>query len=337
MKSKTTIYDISKSLNLAPSTISKVINGKGKVSTKTRKMVLNYIEEIGYVPNNSARMLKSNRSYTIGVIFSEELSIGLEHPFFSSILQHFKSYVEDFGYELSFIVSKLGKHTLSYYEWCVNKKVDGVYIVVSDYKDKGLLELIEKNIPIVSTDLFIDGFKTIVSDNEQGIYLSLDHLTKNTLELGMIHGPLHSKAFKERYDAFYSYAKLHDLKIKEEYVIESESFGFTSGYNACLKLLENNTLPKGLVVGSDEIAVGVIKCLNDHNIKMPEEMELIGFDDNFYARYVTPSLSTIRQDTTEIGNRAAKVLLEMIESNQKTTITTKIPVSIIHRETTKNY
>lgn len=336
---KLTIYDISKALNLAPSTISKVINNKGKVSPQTRKRVLDYIKEVGYVPASSARMLKSERTYQIGIVFSEELDIGLEHSFFSSILQHFKNYVEKRGYELSFIVQKLGENYLSYYEWCLNKRVDGVYIVVGDYDDKGILELASKSIPVVSTDILIEGVKTVISNNKQGITLSLDYLFNqpNITDVGMIYGPLKSKAFKERYDAFFDYFKTNNKPINHAYLIESESFGFTSGYNACLKLLKQKELPDALLVGSDEIAVGVIKCLNDHQIEIPNQIQIIGFDDIGYARYVTPSLTTIRQDRIKIGETAARNLLHMIEEKGPVPDLVEVDVELVNRETTKNY
>src|SRR5690606_31799732 len=129
---KQNIYTLAKELDVSPGTISKVLNNTGKVSEATRIRILEYIEKVGYVPTMSARMLKSKSSKTIGVIFSEELNIRLEHPFFSSILQHCKTYVENEGYELSFIVTKFGKNRLSYLSWCMNKKVDGVYIVVGN-------------------------------------------------------------------------------------------------------------------------------------------------------------------------------------------------------------
>ncbi len=337
---KLTIYDIAEALELAPSTISKVINNKGKVSKETRARVLEYIKEVGYVPASSARMLKSERTYQIGIVFSEDLQIGLEHSFFSSILQHFKNYVEARGYELSFIVQRLGDHHLSYYEWCINKRVDGVYIVVGDYNDKGILELADKDIPVVSTDILIDGVKTVISNNKQGIYLSLDYFFEKAKikKVGMIYGPLRSKAFKERYDAFYEYFKEHNLTPYEPSIIESKSFGFTSGYNACLELIKRNALAEGIIVGSDEIATGVIKCLHDHNIKIPDEVQIIGFDDVVFARYITPSLTTIRQDRVKMGELAAKNLLYMIE-NKTTNIKDRevVNVTLVERETTKVY
>ena len=90
-----------------------MLNRTGSVSQKTRERVLDYIATVGYVPASSARKLKSKRSYTLGVVFTEESNIGLEHSFFSSILQHFKTYSEQRGYELSFIVTKLGEHQMS--------------------------------------------------------------------------------------------------------------------------------------------------------------------------------------------------------------------------------
>lgn len=336
---KRTIYTIAADLGLSPGTISKVLNQTGNVSSDTRERVLKYIKEVGYVPVTSARMLKSKRSYTIGVVFSEELHIGLEHSFFSSILQHFKNYVEKEGYELSFIVSRLGKNKMSYYEWCMNKKVDGVYIVVGDYDDQGIYELASMNIPVVSTDIIIPGIHSIISDNVQGINISLDYLfnEQQVNSVGMITGPQTSKAFVERFQAYKSYFQMHDKTIDESIIVEAESFGFTSGYNAVFKLLEQTkTLPEALLVGSDDIALGVLKALQEQKIRIPEDIQIIGFDDIAFARHFTPSLTTIRQDREAIAHKAAKSLLTLINhKSEKVETLTLMPVTLVKRDTTK--
>ena len=338
---KKTIYDIAKDLNLAPSTISKVINHKGNVSDATRKRVLDYVKEVGYVPTSSARMIKSGRSYSIGVVFTEELNIGLEHAFFSSLLQHFKTYAERQGYELSFIVSQLGNHKMSYYEWCLNKKVDGVYIVVGAYDDKGILDLAKRDIPVVSNDILLDGIKTFISNNEQGINIALDFFFNEAKlkRVGMISGPLSSRAFKTRHDAFYKYFDNKGLTVNPNHIVESKSFGFTSGYKAMEQMIKNQKeLPEGIIVGSDDIAIGVLRCLYDNNIKVPEEIQLIGFDDIHSARLLTPSLSTIRQDTVKLGEAAAASLIKMIEDPTfEVPQLVELPVNLILRETTKKY
>lgn len=338
MSKKRTIYNIAKELNLAPGTISKVINNTGNVSDLTRKRVLEYIKKVGYVPNNSARMLKSKRTYTVGIVFTEESDVGLEHSFFSSILQHFKTFVEVQGYELSFIVKKLGQHELSYYEWCMNKRVDGVYIVVGNYNDQGLYELVESSIPAVSTDMLLPKLHTVISDNDQGVKLIFDYI-KDELKLkniAYISGPKSSKAFNERVDAYHKYSKEYELNQTAE-VVYAESFGFTSGYNAVFKLLENsNEKPELIMVASDDIALGVIKGLKDMKIGVPEDIQVIGFDDITFAKHFTPSLTTIRQDRKLLGETAARLLIELINNpDEDIAEIVKLPVQLVKRDSTR--
>ncbi|BCR35787.1 LacI family DNA-binding transcriptional regulator [Mariniplasma anaerobium] len=338
MNKKRTIYNIAKELDLAPGTISKVINNTGNVSDSTRKRVLAYIKKVGYVPNNSARMLKSKRTYTVGIVFTEESDVGLEHSFFSSILQHFKTFVEVQGYELSFIVKKLGQHELSYYEWCMNKRVDGVYIVVGNYDDKGLYELVESSIPAVSTDMLLPKLHTVISDNDQGVKLIFDYI-KEELKLkniAYISGPKSSKAFNERVDAYHKYTQEYQLNQTSE-VIYADSFGFTSGYNAVYKLLKKpEQKPELIMVASDDIALGVLKGLSDMHIKVPEDIQVVGFDDIAFSKHFTPSLTTIRQDRKLLGQTAARLLIELMDNpNKDVSEIVKLPVELVIRESTR--
>ncbi len=339
MTKKRTIYTIAKELNLAPGTISKVLNQTGNVSDQTRARVLAYIKEVGYVPASSARMLKSKRTYTVGVVFTEESDIGLEHSFFSSILQHFKTYLEKEGYELSFIVKKLGKHEMSYYEWCMNKRVDGVYIVVGNYSDQGLYELVNSGIPCVSTDMILPGLHTVISDNDQGIKVTLDYVKNITKKskVAMVSGPLNSKAFAERLIAFKKYAEQLKLITNESSIVYAESFGFTSGYNAVLKLMKQMTeKPEVILVASDDIALGVLKGLRDLEIKVPEDIQVIGFDDIAFAKHFTPSLTTVAQDRKQLGETAAKLLIALMENPEaEIDEVVKLPVTLIARDSTK--
>ncbi len=339
MKKKRTIYNIAKELKVSPGTVSKAINNTGNISEKTRTKILDYIKEVGYVPSSSARMLKSTKSRTIGVIFSEELDIGLEHSFFASILQHFKSYVENKGYELTFIVTKLGHNKLSYLEWCQNKKVDGVYIVVGDYHDQGIHELIKGNIPVISTDMILDGLHTVISDNDQSIYNLLNYI-KDSLKkskIGMVVGPQQSKAFELRYQAFLKYHQKLNISIKKHHIVYSEGFGFTSGYQAALSLLQyKDDLPEVLFVSSDDISLGVIKALLEHNVNIPEDIQIIGFDDIPVAKYITPALTTIAQDRKLLGLTAGEKLISLIENpNYQVPEVTYIPTKIIERNSTR--
>jgi len=335
---KKTIYTIAEHLGLAPSTVSKIINHKGNIHSHTRQRVLEYIEKVGYVPISSARRLKSKKSYTIGVVFTEEANVGLEHSFFSSILQHFKTYIEKEGYELSFIVKRIGKHHMSYLEWCKNKQIDGVYIVVGNYDDQGLIELIRSDIPCVSTDMECDGLTSVIGDNEQGIKLMLDYIkhTLNKTHVQLIAGPQSSKAFMNRRQIFKMYAREIGLSFDESNMAIAESFGFTSGYQACESLILKHTLPEVLCVSSDDLALGAIKALKDYNFSIPSDIQVIGYDDIAFAKHFTPALTTIKQDRKILGDTAAKVLIAKMEkSEEKKTEIIKIPIELIVRETTK--
>lgn len=339
MNKKRTIYTIANDLGLAPSTVSKIINQKGSIHPDTKRRVLDYIKEVGYVPTSSARRLKSKRSYTVGVVFTEEADVGLEHSFFSSILQHFKKYLESHGYELSFIVKKLGEHEMSYLEWCYNKQVDGVYIVVGNYEDQGLKDLIDSEIPCVSTDMILPGLTSVVGDNDLGMKMILNYI-KETLKkqtVGLIAGPQTSKAFVERKFAFKKYKEFFQFEKTDDDIVIAESFGFTSGYQACQTWISRK-LPDVLIVSSDDLALGALRALHDQGIHCPNDVQVIGYDDIEFAKRFTPPLTTIKQDRKMLGELAAQELIKQMEhTKDKKEHVIKIPVTLIERETTKNF
>lgn len=335
---KKTIYDVAKELNLAPSTISKALNN-GNISSETRAKVLDYVKKTGYVTATSARILKAKYSWTIGVVFSEELNIGLEHPFFASVFQNFKNYVEKKGYELSFIVQQLGQNKMSYLDWCRNKKVDGVIIVVGDANDKGIIELINSEIKCVSTDIVNEKIHSIRSDNRQGIELSVNYLLETGHKrIGMVAGPQTASAFTERLVAFREIMKEKKLVLPEDLLIVSEGFGYTSGFNAARNLISRlQEKPDALIVGSDDISFGVIRGIESMGYKVPDDISVIGFDDISTSRLFTPALTTIRQNKKQIGETAGRILIDLIhQKGDKYPKENKIPVDLIVRESVKN-
>lgn len=335
---KKTIYDVAKDMNLSPGTISKILHNKGNVSQKTRERVLAYVKEIGFVADSSARILKAKRSSTLGIVFSDIAEFGLEHPFFSSVLQHFKNYVEKNGYEIVFIVNRIGQQELSYLRWCKVKKVDGVLIVTGNINKPNIIELVNSDIPSVSVDITMENLTTVISDDTMGIKLGLDYAIKSGLKrFGCVSGPYTSRAYNERFMVFKKTVEENNLIFNEEYCSEAESYGFTGGYKATEEIIKNNEImPDFLFAFSDELAFGVIRCLEDNGYKVPEDISVIGFDDVYFAKLFSPKLTTIRQNKKEIGEVAAQTLLDIIE-NQKAPISPVkcIPVELVVRDSTK--
>lgn len=334
---KRTIYDVAKAMELSPGTISKILHNKGNVSQKTRERVLNYVKEIGFVADSSARILKAKRSSTLGIVFSDIAHFGLEHPFFSSVLQHFKNYVERLGYEIVFIVNRIGEQELSYLRWCRVKKVDGVLVVTGNINKPNIIELINSDVPAVSVDIIMDNLLTVISNDKQGVELGIQHAIKSGLKkLSCITGPLTSRAYYERLAAFRTTLGENNLVFNENYVEEAESYGFTGGYNAAKRLLDKNEIaPDFIFAFSDELAFGVIRCLEDNGYKVPEDISVIGFDDVYFAKHYTPALTTIRQDKQSIGETAAQILLDLIEDGVKPKESVElIPVELVVRKST---
>jgi len=314
-----------------------VFGGPG-ISEKMRKKIQAYANEVRYFPNANASKLKTKKSYAIGIIYSEDLNIGLEHNFFSSILQSFKSYVESKGYEITFVINNLGNRALSYLDFCMQKNIDGVFIVTSIPSDPFLHELIDADISCVSTDIYYDNLFTIISDNIDGAKKAVEYFYQTGhRNIGFIAGSHYSLAARERKQGYLDQMhKLH-LEVKDEYIITSEYYSFEHGYQAGQTFLTLKTHPSAVFVVSDIMAMGFIKALKDGGLNVPEDVSVIGFDDLPFARHFEPSLSTIHQDTVVLGEKAAVKLLELMndKTDERTGIV-KVPVKLIVRNSTKN-
>ncbi len=312
---KKTIYDISKELGVAPSTVSKALNGGSGVSEKTRKKIIRYANKVRYIPNASASLLKTKRSYSIGIIYSEELNIGLEHHFFSSVIQSFKDFVEKQGYEITFVIKHVGTTEMSYLEFCRYKNLDGVFIIVAEPSDKDLIELIESDIPSVTTDLLCDGIYSVMTDNIFGGKLAVNKLVEQGhTRIGHIAGPEHSIAGAERIRGFREGLEENGIEVEEDLIMLAEQFSFESGYRATSQFFSLKERPTAIFAGSDEIAMGVIKRLKENGFKVPEDVAVIGFDDNPFCKYFEPPLTTLRQEKHQIGTEAARYLINLIEN-----------------------
>ena len=319
---KKTIYDIAKELGVAPSTVSKALNGGTGVSEKTRKKIIRYANKVRYIPNASASLLKTKRSYSIGIIFSEELNIGLEHYFFSSVIQSFKDHVEKEGYEIQFVIKHVGKTEMTYLEFCRYKNLDGVFIIVADSTDKDLDELINSDIPCVTTDMINDNVYTVMTDNVFGGKLAVQKLYDlGHRRIGHIAGPVHSIAGKERIEGFKLGMKEVGLECTDDLIMYADQFSFVDGYRAVTQFFTLKERPTALFVGSDDIAMGVIKRLRENGFKVPEDVAVIGFDDHPFVKYFEPAISTLKQEKHLLGIEAAKYLIDCIEKGEVTDTT----------------
>jgi LacI family transcriptional regulator len=335
--SKFTIHDLAADLALAPGTVSKILNGKGNIPVETRKRVLTRAKEVGYVANHSARVLKAEHTWTIGVVFSDIASFGLEHPFFGSIIQAFKNFIEDKGYEMVFIPKKIGEQEQTYLQWATNKSVDGVLLLTGDVNARDIQELIQADIPSVSVDMVDPSLTTIISDDHQGIELIFKHY----LQLGFqtiyaYSGSNLSRAYQQRSEAFELLTQTYQTKRPKEAYFVTDLYGVQHYYEQALLWIQSwVNKPDAIIAFSDDIAMGLIRALKELGYRIPEDISVSGYDDIQFASLFSPGLTTIKQDKKRIAETAAIKLLEIIEKKDVLKGVTTVPVQLMIRQSTK--
>ncbi len=325
------IRDIARLAGVSTATVSKVLNNYTEVSDATKARILKIVEEVGYIPNSSARALSTKRTWLIGIVYSEHLHIGLEHNYFSGVLEAFKSEVESLGYDVVFISGK----DIGYLKRCQVRNVDGVFVVTADLLDTGLTELFDSKIKCVTTDVPYKSIPLVYSDNRQGSVLAVQHLAKlGHRRIAHIAGPLTSIAGQERLDGFREGMLEAGIEIDESLIIEAIEYDSNSGYVCMKKLLELPKPPTAVYVVCDLSALGVMHAINEHGLSVGEDISIVGFDDIELAAHTHPTLTTIKQNRKTIGKTLAQTLHKSI-NKEKVEERTIIETKLIERQSTK--
>jgi LacI family transcriptional regulator len=330
-----TIYDIAKAAGVSPATVSKVFNNYSDVSQKTKEKVMAIVKDMGYIPNLTAQALKTNRSYLVGVMFSEDMGIGLEHQYFSVVLESFRKTIGAHGYDTVFINKTLGDNEIGYIEHCKYRNVDGVFIITAMPDDIDIEELKKSEIKCVTTDIRYKDIPLIASDNVDGSIQAVKYLfNMGHKRIAHLAGPRDTRAGRERYDGFIEGLKLVGLDYDESYFGEVSWYDDQKAYNFTknfMKRFSQDNIPTAIYAGADIIAVGVIHALDSIGLRVPQDVSVIGFDDIEMARHMTPALTTVVQDKELIGKSVANKLNKMMNNIEVNCFLPRIPVSIVER------
>lgn len=307
------IYDVAKKSGYSIATVSKALNNYSDISEKARTKILAVCKEIGYMPNSSARTLPTKKSWTIGVVFSEELGVGITHPFFSHVIESFKQSIESNGYDLLFISRELGHSIYSYLEHCRYRNVDGVIVVHTDFSEPEVREILDSDLPSVVIDNVQTRSINVSSDNYTGAKMAMDHLIGMGHEkIAHISGNKESYASRVRTEAYLESMESLPKNMQEGYLQSGGFFSLEGGYEAMKRLLELEDRPTAVFVSGDYMAIGAMRAIQEAGLKIPEDISIVGFDDVEAAKLVCPGLTTVHQDTVRIGQAAAERLIDRI-------------------------
>ncbi len=314
----TTLKEIAEKINVSVSTVSKALKGYADVNPETKKLILKTAKEMNYKPNSFAVNLRTKESKTIGLIVPE-----IVHHFFSSVIKGIIAQAEKKGYLVIILQSnesyELEKKQL---ELLQNKRVDGILVSIANGTSKfdHFKEVIDNDTPLVMFDKIakiIDCSKVIIDDRKAAY-----EATKYLIEIGCkkiahFRGPLLPQ---NSIDRFLGYKKaLEDFNIpynsKLVYVLNDVSF--EEGKYYAKKLVKEHKNVDGIFVNTDLVAIGAITAFNEMNIKVPEDISIVGFSNWFMSTVVSPSLTTINQPGFKMGKEAFKVLYKEIKAKKK--------------------
>ncbi len=330
------ISDIAQKAGVSITTVSRALNNYSDINENTKEKVLAIAKEMGYFPNSSAKALITKKNWLVGILFTESLDVGLEHPLFAGIIEAFKKTMEDHGYDAIFITSKIGNERTSYLNHCKYRNVDGVFVCTYSGWDPMLTELFESDMKCVTTDVaYNENVPIIISDNVKGIEMAYEYLYDlNHRKIAFVSGNQNSISARERLTGYKQILRSKNESFKSNYVTHVNDFDYDSGYKATIELLDKcaENMPTAIIAASDIVAIGAIEALHERGFKVPEDVSIIGFDDIELAKYCKPRLTTVRQSRKKIGNEIALVLLSYIKG-EPVSPRTVIPVTIIERET----
>lgn len=305
-----TIRDIKNKTGLSLATISKYING-GNVLPENKVKIEKAIKELHYEVNEIARSMITNKTNTIGVcLFS------VESPFSGQIMHHISETLRRFGYGLLICDScndeKIEEENIKY---LVGKKVDGIIVLPQSDSSSFLAPALRSNIPVVLVDRALsDGnFDCVKIDNQMAVQRAMDSLISNNHKKIAIITSDSEYTGRERYIGFMNAMSRAKLEVPKEY----QKFGIhavQTGYRCMKELLELSNRPTAVFTDNYEITLGAMMAINETGVKCPDDISLLGFDDQVIFHLTEPTIYTVSQPLSLMSEKAVEILLDRINN-----------------------
>ncbi len=324
----TSIREVAKIAGVSPSTVSRVINGTANVCDEKKQKVLRAIHETGFKPNELARALYKKSSKIIGVIVPN-----IENPFFNELAKAIEEEAYRNGFRILLCNSNDNtEKELLNIQMLNQMKADGIIIVTNS--DTTGREIVECELPVVVVDrkLSVHGeIAYIESNHYEGGKMAMQHLLDcGCKNIVCLKGPVEYSSGCQRYLGYQDICAKYG--IKEQYV--DCIYDYEAGLEATRELLKKYPRVDGIIACNDMVAISAYKILQKEGYKIPNDVQIIGFDDIKFSRLFTPEFTTIIQPIAEMGTLAAQIIIQNANGLpfQKENI---FDVSLVERQTTR--
>ncbi len=314
MEKPATIKDIAKRLNISISTVSRALRNATDVNSETKKTVQELSVELNYQPNRLALSLRQKQTHTIGVIV----------PNLDYVLSMMVRGIDEVALEAGFTVMVCQSNE-SFGREIVNTRrlleslVDGFIISVSSETKsfEHFKKIQERNIPVVIFDRVTPNLiaPSVRLDNENGGFIATEHLLEQGYKrIAILAGPKNLGISNERMNGYLNALKKYKIKIENDLIIHCD-FNQDYAYFATQELLAMKKRPDAIFTISDRMAIGAMLAIKEKGLKMPDDIGLVGFNNEPVVNLVTPAISSIEMSAFELGKAAAKLFIETMHNN----------------------
>lgn len=307
---KATIHDIAKKLNITASTVSRALNNNPRISEATKKAVLKVARQLNYQPNNIAAALRNGRSNIIGVIVPTA-----DRSFFASVVRGIEEIANKSNYNVMICQSYDSyQKEVKTVEALLNARVDGIIASLSKETENfdHFIKVKEKGIPLILFDRANDKLEVsqVVIDDHRGAYEAVEHLIhQGCKRIAHFTSTKKISIYKERLRGYLDALKDYDIPYDQDLVMECD-MQLKGGRESMEKLLNLPNPPDAVFSSSALGIMGAMQVLKEKNIKIPEEVALVGFSNETFTSFTDPPLSTVDQLSIWMGNATAEIFLE---------------------------
>jgi LacI family transcriptional regulator len=321
-----TIKDVAREAGVSVATVSRVLNDTGYVGTDTRKKVMKAIADLNYSPNEVARSLYKRESRLIGLLLPD-----ITNPFFPQLARGVEDELSRSGFRL--LLGNSDENTekeLDYIQTFVQNNVVGI-ISATNHVDYQIYN--ELKLPLVLLDRTSEQYPAVYADGREGGRLAARTLIEKGAErITLVKGPSHVKPAQDRYNGALEELSRTDADFS---VLSTTSYSFEEAKGWAEELFQRFPDTDGVIASNDIVGIAILHEALKLGKRIPEELQIIGYDDIPQSSLSYPTLSTIRQPAYEMGREAAQLLINLIKKEKGIEQTVQMQVELIERNTTR--
>jgi LacI family transcriptional regulator len=329
------IKDVAAMAKVHPSTVSRVLNPETRsmVSGAVADRVSRIAAEMGYARSTLAYGLRTGRTHTIGVVIPD-----LTNPLFPPIIRQIERTLADQGYIAILADSDNDqKNEMAIVQSLMSRNVDGLILATAHRLDSVVSTIVEDHVPLVLVNRTIDthSVTAVINDDEHGIELAVFHLVGlGHKSIAFIGGPQDTSTGHDRFLAFKKLMRAGTFESHDDLILNCDAFTETEGHRGFLSILEKGRKFTAVVAANDLLALGCYDAMGELGLSCPADISVTGFNDMPFMNRLSPPLTSLRIPHAEIGNQAARLLLERILNPESQVRTINLLPELIIRGST---